>query len=140
MKAKSKSAMRRVAIEAIVEVRDQRQIKREAEEAISDHQAEAIEALTALEMGTLSFDDPDVESVKIAATVIRPSELKFDEAKLRKRIGAQKFNRITTRTLDKSKLEEAVKNGSIDPKIVASCSEEKPKKPYIRITEKVERH
>lgn len=136
---KSKSALRRVAIEAVVEVRDARNTKRGLEEAISDHQAEAVDALEGLGIESIAFDDPSADNVKIGASVVRQSTLQFDETKLRKKLGVKLWNRISTRHLDRSKLEQAVADGIIDAKVVAACSEEKAKKPFIRITEKVER-
>jgi len=51
------------------------------------------------------------------------SHSNINPEKLKKALGAKEFNKLTTRTLDESKLEDAIHAGDIDPRIVASCME-----------------
>lgn len=78
-------------------------------------------------------DDGDEE---VRGTPIFGGTVVLDEGKLKRRVGAEKFNKVTVQVLDKKKLEAAMLTGLIPTEWVAECSEEKPSKPYIRITRK----
>lgn len=133
---KSNEGVRQAAIDQIVRLRDLRSDKRNIEEMISGVQKEAIDFLKRLGQKSIGFDDPLDGKVKITGTLVTATSLVFDEAKLKKRIGSAKWNRITRRVLDTTLLEAAVAQGLITPQTVAACVSEEPKTPYIRITEK----
>lgn len=61
----------------------------------------------------------------IRATYTPTSRITIDEDKLKKALGAKAWNKVTDRSLNKSKLEEAIASGEIDANVVAQCSEEK---------------
>lgn len=69
----------------------------------------------------------------ITARIIRPIDSVLDEHKLKKALGAQLFRKITVEKVDRKLLESNIAAGSIDGVVVASCMEEKPKKPYVLI-------
>lgn len=74
------------------------------------------------------------ESTRVQATVVGGTLLDIDEVKLRKRLGAKVYDGLCTSKLDRSKLEDAVARGEVDPVAVAACSTERPKKKFIKLT------
>lgn len=131
--AQQRSTIRRKTQQSLKELRELRAQKRELEDSISVIQENTLGGLT--EMGIKSIT-VDLDNLKITGTRVDGTVLKIDEAKLKKNLGARLWQRVTTRTLDRNKLEALVAAGEIDPRIVARCSTEEPKKPYIRITER----
>lgn len=80
----------------------------------------------------------DYDSETNATVAVKERETsKIDEEKLKKRIGAQAYNRLTTASLDEAKLEAAIRLGEIDRNIVAECMETSSR-PYLeaRFTKK----
>lgn len=73
-----------------------------------------------------SDDDYAVVTVKTRET------LTIDAQRLKKAIGARKYNKLTTPTLDESKVEAAIQLGELDPNVVASCTDEK-KSEYLDV-------
>ena len=66
-------------------------------------------------------------------TVIKPSSVVIDPARLKRKLGAARWNAVSNRVLDKTKLERAIVDGVVDPVEVAECSEEVPGTVYIRV-------
>ena len=60
----------------------------------------------------------------------------IDVERLRKRLGAAMWNKITTRVLDGKKLDAYVSSGEIRPIIVAACTVDKTGDSYIKVTVK----
>ena len=75
------------------------------------------------------------DGMKVTGTLVEPERVKIDEERLKKAVGTEVWNRITSRTLDKKKLEALLALGEIDPNVVASCSETSVS-PYIKIAMK----
>lgn len=67
-------------------------------------------------------------------TKVQGKSLVIDEKKLRKRVGAAMWNRITTRTLDRKKLDAYVASGEVNTTVLAECSHEVDKTPYVKVT------
>lgn len=121
-------------IEGIKELRRLRDEKDRLEKDIDGVQGESISLLDRLGFKSIAFDTDS--GSKITGTKVEPTALEFDEVKLKKKIGIANWNRVTTKVLDRKKLEAAVAEGHISPATVASCASEIPRKPYIRVTEK----
>ena len=85
---------------------------------------------------TLSHTEGDK---KFTVTFVQSHTVTFDEAKLKKALGAPAYNKLTTAHLDRKKLEGAVDLGQVDPVVVAQCSTEKTSTPYLRFTEGIAR-
>ena len=107
-------------------------------EELSQHKAD-LEAMLldagveTVEVRTDSYGDPG-QYVDVKMTVVNSSTVTVIEDKLRKALGVARFNKMTKRVLDKSLLEDAMAKGAVSPTVVASCSEERPRKPYLRTT------
>lgn len=122
-----------VAYEACEAWAETKRAKATIDELCSDQQAVAVEALRKCNMQKVSFDD---EGCNVTVTMVEPSTLVYDEAKLRKKLGARTWAKITTAKIDKTKLSEAVRAGVVSPELLAECSTEKESTPYLRLTEK----
>lgn len=72
---------------------------------------------------------------KINASVIEGTSMVIDDVKLRRRLGARLWGKVTKTVLDKKMLEAAIAAKEVDPIIVAECTEEVPRTPYIKTTE-----
>lgn len=70
------------------------------------------------------------------ATVVRGERVTIDETVLQKRVGASTWTKISTRSLDKAKLDIAVKDGLVSETDIADAADVKPNKPYVKITTK----
>ena len=75
--------------------------------------------------------------VKVTGTLVESTGLTIDEERLKRAVGATKWQGITSRVLDRAKLEDAIAKGVIDPTLVAECSQETPRRPYVKIGERV---
>lgn len=66
------------------------------------------------------------------ATLVEPETVVIDPERLKLKVGAQLWEKITVRVLDTGKLDEVVASGQITKVQVADCSEIKASEPYIR--------
>jgi hypothetical protein len=95
--------------------------------------AKAMAIMEALEI-TVNFSEAGT------ITLVEPTRLTIDEQALRDELiemadGELKFwNRVSTRTLDKKKLEDAISRKFITAELVAKHSENVPTKPYLRVS------
>ena len=60
----------------------------------------------------------------------------IDEPGLRKALTAKVFDRYTKRVLDRKAMENAMSEGKVDPVTVSKYVTERPKKPYLKYTDK----
>jgi hypothetical protein len=67
-------------------------------------------------------------------TIVAAERTVIDEDGLKKGLGAKAWNKFTIRKLDRSKLEAALNDGSVDPVLVARHSVVKKDTPHIRIS------
>lgn len=105
--------------------------KQLAEERASKAQAELLNALGLQKSASTVYGNE-----RITATKVESVSVVIDSDRLKKEIGATKFNKVCTLSLDKAKLEDAIVRGEIDANTVAMCSQEVPKAAYIRLTSK----
>jgi hypothetical protein len=113
---------------------DAKMFKKEAEQSISEVEPEVIRLLDAMEKNKYTAKLMDM-GIEITATVVSPVSEVLDEARLRKALGADVFDKLTTKTLDQDKLKSAMLSGAIDPRIVAQCSAPVERKRYVRVSE-----
>ena len=60
----------------------------------------------------------------------------INEQRLKKRLGQALWMKVTTRTLDKKKLDAFIASGEVDPTVVADCTDEFPGKEYVKVQRK----
>ena len=70
----------------------------------------------------------------VKGTLVKAMRVVTDYDALEKLLSPAQWKRVTKPVLDKEKLEAEIVVGRIDASVVASVSEEKPNKPYLRIT------
>lgn len=102
----------------------------EIQEALEAARDQLVTAMQKLGAKSTSVQLPDK---LVKGTLIEVSRIVINEPALKKKIGAEMWNKVTKRVLDKPKLEAAMALGEVDPNTVASVSEEVPNKPYIRL-------
>jgi hypothetical protein len=99
---------------------------------IGDLQDALLEQLGDLKSFTVEADDGRT----LRATRVQSTSWSIDEPALQTELGATTWNRVTTRVLDRKKLEAYIASGDIDPVVVASVSTEKTNKPFIRLSDR----
>lgn len=104
--------------------------KREAGEAFDRTEAEAIEAMIA--SGILSVTLPDGTQV----TVVTPERLSVDVEVLEQNLPMTVLAKVTKRSVDLTKYKAAVEAGLISPEIAAKAGTLSPADPSLRITAK----
>ena len=120
-------------VEAIRETRRAKAELETAESRFKEQQANLIKIIQATGEDAVVVDDGGRE---VQARIRSNELLKFNEAGLKKAMGARAFNRLTKpAALDRSKLEAAILAGEVDPVIVAQYSETKLTSPYIQFSE-----
>lgn len=82
-------------------------------------------------MEELGIDE--AENARVKVKKIEPTSTVTDQQKLEARLGARMWNRITTRVLDKNKLDAYVKSGEIDMKVVAACQSTTDGTAYVKV-------
>lgn len=60
--------------------------------------------------------------------------LVIDQTKLAKRLGAKLWAKVSTRSMDKAKLDAYVKSGEVKPADIAACSSWKQSSAFVKIT------
>lgn len=85
-----------------------------------------------MQTNTTAVKVPGGDTLKV--TRVQGSRVVTDPAKLKSRLRADQWKLVTDQVLSKAKLEAAMTTGQVDPVIVASCSDDKPSKPYVLIT------
>lgn len=106
----------------------------EAEAEMRSVQQSLIERMR--EVGTTKVTGEDGDGRVVTAALVEPTKVVIDEDKLKRRLGAATFRKVGKTVLDKTKLEEAVKTGTVQIQDVAACSDEVPISPHIKITRK----
>lgn len=72
--------------------------------------------------------------IKVTVVESKPV-LVIDEAALKSALGEKGWMKVSTRVMDRKKLEASIAANETDPQIVAECSHEVPgKAPYIKVT------
>jgi hypothetical protein len=111
-----------------------------AKRAYAEAEAEVKSIQTALVAAMQEGDERSVtgedDGQVVVGTLVEPTKIVIDEKRLKKTIGATTFRKVCKETLDKTKLENAVKEGLVDMKDVAVSSDEVPIAPHVKITRK----
>lgn len=70
----------------------------------------------------------------IKSTIVQKVKMTIFEDILKKKVGAAMWNKITTKALDRKKLDAFVASGEITSAVLAESSETNPESPYATIT------
>ena len=104
------------------------------EDMIKTVQTKLMEDMEAREITTLTITGDRGE--RITGTVVHSESVRLDDEALKKTVGGPVWRKIATMTLDKSKLDAAIKAGIVSLTAVASASTTTKRSPYIRVTAK----
>lgn len=97
-------------------------------------QARVIVRFNELELTNYSVNSPDGRT--ISATKVTATKTVINEAGLKKTLGAKLWEKVTTVSLDKKKLEAFIASGEIDATKVAQNSEVFNNEPFVKISVK----
>jgi hypothetical protein len=86
-----------------------------------------------IERGTKSELDT-VYGVDYQFTVVQSEVVKFDESTLLKELGKRAYSKIADLKLNKKKLEDAIKNGTVDADLVSRNAVISRNSPYLRVS------
>lgn len=118
--------------EDIIALDELRRQKDELEDTIDALQQRIVATLDSLEVKTHEVEVKGGRTIK--ATRSQSNRTVIDEVGLKKSLGETLWNKVSSRVLDKKKLEAFIASGEVNPTTVAKCSTENEGKPYIRIT------
>lgn len=90
-----------------------------------------------LEAQELKSTSTEVDGVKYTTTVTARTTTSFDEAGLKKALGAKAYNKLTKPSLDRIKLTEAIDKGEVDPAVVSRFTTINNGARSVRLTRKV---
>lgn len=114
------------SIESLVQLRDQR---KDIDGAVKDVQANVIGLMDVRGESTHVTEDGALK-----ATVVRPERHRIREDKLRRKVGDEVWDQITSPALDEDKLASAITLGLIESSVVAACTEVHETTPYVKTT------
>ncbi len=119
-----------------IELLDQLRSEKELLDArIKDVQLEIIDRLDDLDQKSFSVPITTKTGERLVkATKVQNHRTTIDEASLRSALPEKVWIMVTTRALDKKKLEAHMAAGDVDPIIVANASTETLSAPYIKIS------
>jgi hypothetical protein len=126
------AARRKNAVRDYVEARA---LADRALETVKKAEARLVEVLDEEEIKSSSVEE---DGVKHTVTLAAPrTTVSYDEAGLKKTLGAKTYAKISVSKLDKAKLEAAVQEGEIDSRIVAQHATVSTGARSVRLTRKV---
>ncbi len=108
---------------------------RQLGEEASDAQRELLVLMARDNDDSFKFTDPKTGS-RFSVVRVSPKSLVIDELKLRKKVGAEMWRKISRSVLDRPKLDAALKGGSISPRTLAQVSTEKDGTEYVKVTKR----
>lgn len=110
------------------------ELKREREEIdeqIKEVQQEIISELDRIQEKTIVVE---IDERRVKATKVEGIRTTIDENTLKKSLGEKLWVKVSSRVLDKKKLEAHIASGEVDPIVVAESSTEKANAPYVKLT------
>lgn len=119
-------------IEQVDTVRHLKAVSAAAATDASEAQEELIKMMETDGVQSIDADFPDAT---VKATVVGGTLIVLDEVKLKKKLGVALWKKLQKTSLDRQLLEDAIGRGQVQASVVAECSEEKQKKPYVKFTE-----
>ena len=105
--------------------------KLEIDGQIRELQTDIIDTLDRAEQKSISVE---LDGRTIKATKVQGVKTTIDENSLKRSLGEKLWMKVSTRMLDKKKLEAFIATGEVDPMVVAECSTESGNAPYVKIT------
>ena len=101
-----------------------------AAEQLAKAQHELVELLASREQKSIQSD---VNGLRMQVTVASAERVRYDEAALKKALGARTFNAVSKRVLDRGRLDQAVAEGKVDITVVAQYATITKSAPYVTL-------
>lgn len=130
-KPRTKDATVQALDEVLIQLHDKRKTAKDLAEDISSLQDQAMPLLD--QLGETKHVTTLPDGTKVRATKVEGHRTVIDEAKLKRKIGLSMWNKVTSRFLDRKKLDAYIASGEIKASIVADCTDEAPNKPYVKV-------
>lgn len=108
-----------------------KQERDEIDVAIKEVQAEIVQGLDDIQEKSLTVE---VDGRNVRATKVEAVRTTIDEKSLKHSLGEKLWLKVSTRILDKKKLEAFIATGEVDAMVVAECSNESTTAPYIKLS------
>lgn len=115
----------------IARLAELKQERDEIDAAIKEVQAEILQGLDDIQEKSLTVE---VDGRNVRATKVEAVRTTIDEKSLKHSLGEKLWLKVSTRVLDKKKLEAFIATGEVDAMVVAECSTENPTAPYIKLS------
>lgn len=132
---RKKVGAQNIPLDVTKEVLETRRLKQEAEAAQERYDRARQDLLDKLQdSGRKTITVEDGDGTKLKATVVRGSNLHVVEERLKKALGAQLWKKVSVQKLDRKLLEDKIASGEVDPTVVAECTVETVRKPFVKIT------
>jgi chromatin segregation and condensation protein Rec8/ScpA/Scc1 (kleisin family) len=127
---------KRILTNRIQKLEELRQEKEVIDTQIKVLQAEIVDALDDLDQKTMTVTVANKAGVErmVKATKVQNHRSTIDEASLRSALPEKVWIMVSTRALDKRKLEAHMAAGDVDPIVVANASTETLSAPYIKLS------
>lgn len=123
----------------IIQANHLKAIAEEAQQAYQNAQRELIDLMETYDVPSAgAFEDET--GLYYTGTLVKSEVAELDENGLHRSLGPDLWDMITTRIVDKKKLDAHVTTGDITPGMVAKHTLIKPRKPYVRFTVKPKRY
>ena len=108
-------------------------------DALKSQRAKLDAEITDLQAEVMSVMDDKSVAVELPDRIITTTKVQsvrtvINEPALKRALGQKYWMRVSSRMLDKAKLQAQMATGDIDPLVVAECTVEKPSKAYLKIT------
>jgi hypothetical protein len=115
----------------VIELEAAKRERERLDQHIADLQSAILTQLDGMGQKSMTVE---LEDRNIKVTKVQGVRVTIDELSLKKRLGAKTWDQVSTRVLDKKKLEANIASGDVDPIAVAECTTETPNKPYVKLT------
>ena len=119
--------------EMLLIFRDRKKAYERADQARKDAQNQLVLALKSYGQTSISTQ---VDGLKVTGSLVESITTSIDEERLKKALGSALWSKVTKKVLDKDKLEALMQSGQVDAYLVAQCSHDSARQPYVKITEK----
>lgn len=115
----------------IIRLAELKKAAAESAKAYKDFEAEIAAKMTT-KTASVTTDD----GTTISVVLVQSERLVIDEARLKTEVGSKIWEKVSTRSLDRKKLDAAIALGDISTTTLGKVSEIHQNNPYLRITEK----
>lgn len=119
----------------VIQANHLKTIAEEAERAFQEAQEEIVGIMEERGIPSVSAFEEST-GLQYTGTLVQSETVEFDEAALRKALGARLWEQVTRQVVDRKKLEARIAIGDVTAKAVEKHTIRKPRRPYLKLTVK----